>query len=55
MVWSAERCRLVHAVRDLVMLPGPPAIWLGEWVPGLAAVNGAEDVAQWPYTSWSSG
>ena len=53
-VWSAGALpkwrRLVHAVRDLAMLPGPPAIWLGEWVAGPAVVFGAEDVAQWPYT-----
>ena len=52
-VWSAgalpKRRRLVHAVRDLAMLPGPPAIWLGEWVTGPAAV-GAEAFAQWPFT-----
>ena len=54
MVWSAgslpKRRRLVHAVRDLAMLPGPPAIWLGEWIAGPAVDIGAEDVAQWPYT-----
>ena len=30
--------------------PGPPAVWLGEWVAGPAVTFGAEDVAQWPYT-----
>ena len=25
-----KRRRLVHAVRDFAMLPGPPAIWTGE-------------------------
>ena len=54
MVWSAgalpKRRRLVHAVRDLAMLPGPPALWLGEWVAGPAVTIGVEDVAQ----SWSS-
>ena len=48
-VWSAgalpKRRRLVHAVRYLAMLPGPPAIRLGEWVAGLAVTIGAEDVA----------
>ena len=50
MVWSAgsmpKRRRLVHAVRDLALLPGPPAIWLGEWVAGPSVAIGADDVAQ---------
>ena len=54
LVWSAgalpERRRLVHAVRDLAMLPGPPAIWTGDWVNGPVAVISAEDVAHWPHT-----
>ena len=54
MVWSAgslpKRTRLVHAVRDLALLPGPPALWLGEWVAGPSVTIGADDVAQWPYT-----
>ena len=53
-VWSAgallKRRRLVHAVRDLALLLGPPAIWTGGWVHGPVAVVNAEDVAQWPYT-----
>ena len=28
----------------------PPALWLGEWVAGLAVTTGVDDVAQWPYT-----
>ena len=55
MVWSAgalpKRRRLVHAVRDLAMLLGPPAVWLGEWVAGLVVDMGAEDVARWPYSA----
>ena len=55
MVWSAgslpKRRRIVHAVRNLAMLPGPPALWLGEWVAGPSVTFGAEDVAQWPYTT----
>ena len=35
--------------RDLAMLPGPLAIWLGEWVAGPAVDIGAKDVAQWPF------
>ena len=54
LVWSAgavsKRRRLVHAVRDLVMLPGPPATWTSEWFSTLASAIGAEDVAHWPYS-----
>ena len=54
MVWSAgalpKRKRLVHAVRDLAMLPGPPAILVGDCVNGPVAVVNAEDIAHWPYT-----
>ena len=39
-----------HAVRDLAMLPGPPALWLGEWVAGPIVTIGVDDVAQWPHT-----
>ena len=62
MVWSAgalpKRRRLVHAVRDLAMLLGPPAFWLGGWVAGPAVDIGAEDVAQCGPTLlvfWSNG
>ena len=41
-----KRRRLVHAVRNLAMLPGPPALWLGEWVAGPAVTIGVDDVAQ---------
>ena len=54
MGWSAgvlpKRRRIVHAVRNLAMLPGPPALWLGEWVAGQSVTLDADDVAQWPYT-----
>ena len=54
MVWSAgalpKRRRLVHAVRDLAMLPGSPALWLGGWVARPTVTIGVDDVAQWPYT-----
>ena len=54
MVWSAgslpKRRRIVHVVRNLAMLPGLSALWLGEWGAGPAVANGADDVAQWPYT-----
>ena len=45
-----KRRRLVHPVRDLALLPGPPGIWLGEWVAGPVVAICADDVAQWPYT-----
>ena len=36
LVWSAgalpKRRRLVHAVRDRAMRPGPPAIWESDWI-----------------------
>ena len=52
MVWSAgslpKRRRIVHAVRNLAMLPGPPALWIG--VAGPSVALNADDVAQWPYT-----
>ena len=55
MVWSAgslpKRRRIVHAVRNFAMLPGPPALWLGEWVAGPSVVIDTDDVGQWPYTS----
>ena len=54
LVWSAgalpKRRRLVHAVRDRAMLPGPPAIWENEWISVPASAISAEDVAHWPYT-----
>ena len=54
LVWSAgslpKRRRIVHAVRNLAMLPGPPALWLGDWVAGPCVAIGADDIAEWPYT-----
>ena len=54
MVWSVgalpNRRRLVHAVRNLAMLPGPPALWLGEWVAGPIVAVCDDDIAQWPYS-----
>ena len=54
MVWSAgvlpKRRRIVHAVRNLAMLPGLLALWLGEWVASPSVALNADDVAQWPYT-----
>ena len=42
---------MVLAVCNLAMLPGPPALWLGDWVAGPAVTVGIDDVAQWPYTT----
>ena len=54
LVWSAGalplRRRLVHAVRDRAMLPGPPDIWDSEWINVPASAISADDIAQWPYT-----
>ena len=54
MVWSAgslpKRRRLVHAVRNLALLPGPPAIWLGDWVAGPFVAVCDDDIAQRPYS-----
>ena len=55
LVWSVgarpKRRRLVHAVRDLASLPGPPGIWDSGWVHVPASAICAEDIAQWPYTA----
>ena len=45
-----KRRRTVHTVRDLALLPGPPALWVGEWVASPSVAVGSDDVAQWPYT-----
>ena len=54
MVWSAgslpQRRGIVHAVRNFAMLPGPPALWVGEWVARPAVSLNVDDIAQWPYT-----
>ena len=54
MVWSAgslpNRRRIVHAVRNFAMLPGPLALWHREWIAGPSVALDADDVAQWPYT-----
>ena len=44
-------CSAQEEVRNLAMLPGPPALWLGEGVPGPIVTFGVDDVAQWPYTT----
>ena len=55
MVWSAgshpKRRRLVHAVRDRALLPGPPGIWDSGWVNVPASVMSAEDIAHWLYNT----
>ena len=54
-VWSygalPKRRRLVHAVRDRALLPGPPAILDSDWINVFASAIGADDVAYWPYTT----
>ena len=54
LVWSAgslpKRRRIVYVVRNLAVLPGPPALWLGEWVVSPFVTIGADDIAQRPYT-----
>ena len=61
LVWSAgahpKRRRLVHAVRDQALLPGPLGIWDSGRVHVPASAIGAGDIAHWPYSlvSWSSG
>ena len=54
LIWSAgalsKRRRLVHAVRDRALLPGPPATWDSGWVDVPASAISAEDIAHWPYT-----
>ena len=54
MVWSAgahpKRRRLVHAVRDRALLPGPPGLWESDCVNIPASAVSAEDIAHWPYT-----
>ena len=61
LVWSAgarpKRRRLVHAVRDRALLPGPPGIWDSEWVTVPATAICAGDIARGPNTMvfWLSG
>ena len=54
LVWSAgtrpKRRRLVHAVRDRALLPGPQGLWDSEWITVPASVICAEDIVHWPYT-----
>ena len=54
LVWSAgalpKRRRLVHAVRDRALLPGPLGLWDSDWVNIPASAISAADIALWPYT-----
>ena len=34
----------------LLCFPGPPAIWLGDWVAGPFVAVCDDDIAQWPYS-----
>ena len=42
--------RLVDAVRDHAMLPGPALIWTSDWVSMPLAVIAADDICAWPYS-----
>ena len=54
LVWSAgslpEKRRVVHAIRDAALLPGPPPIGGSGWVENIPASVATEDVCQWPYS-----
>ena len=41
---------MFSAVRNFAFLPGPPAIWLGDWVAGPSVAVCDDDIAQWPYS-----
>ena len=43
-----QKRRLVDAVRDHSMLPGPSVIWASGWVSVPPAVIVADDVSAWP-------
>ena len=49
LVWSAgalpKRRRLVHAVRDRAFLPGPPGLWVSDWVNIPTSAISAADIA----------
>ena len=51
-MWSAgalpKRRRVVHALRGVVLLPGPAPIWDSECV--LLTSITADDVSHWPYS-----
>ena len=53
LVWSAcalpKRRRLVDAVRNHAVLPGPAVIWTSDWVSVPPVVIAADDVCAWPY------
>ena len=59
LVWSAgalpKRRRLVHALRDRAMLPGPLTVWVSELVAVLASAVSAEDVARSLLVFWLNG
>ena len=46
----SKRRRLVHAVGDSAILPGPPGLWDVEWVTVPESAICAIDIAHWPYT-----
>ena len=55
MVWSVggapERRRVVHAVRDRALIPGPVGVWDGEWdVVAATHIITCHDIELWPYS-----
>ena len=54
MVWSSggrpERRRVVEAIRDFAMLPGPQRLWFGDWFKGPDILISAHDVGRWPFS-----
>ena len=55
MVWSVggapERRRVVHAVRDKAVLPGPAGVWDEEWRVVAAAHITCHDIELWQYSA----
>ena len=53
-VWSVRgapnRRRVVHAVRDRALLPGPAWMWNGDWGAVAATRVPGHDVELWPYS-----
>ena len=55
LVWSAgglpKRRRVVDAVRNAALLPGPAHIWESGWVCVLPSAVSADDFRLWPYSA----
>ena len=52
-VWSSggrpKRRRVVEAVGDVAMLPGPQWLWVGDWLKWPDIFISAHDVGRWPF------